>query len=156
MTTRTLDVDLLRAVRNGGKSVWKKKTLPILTCLLLRQNGERLEVVSNDLSTFSRDSVQCSGSAIEYAVPAKPLTDWLRALEPKKKNPGVIELEVIQPANPYPNAGPNLHWDKRSYLQVKAGNIKAKFFGMDAQEFPITNLSRFEGPVDREPIENGA
>lgn len=157
MTTRTMDTELLRVVRNGGKSALKKSTLPVLTCVLVKASGASLEVVSTDLDTVSRDSCTSNGDEFQFAVPYKPLLDWLRAMEPKKKTPVILELEKVTPVNPYPDYG-NYVWDKREYLKVKAGNITAKFYGIDAGEFPDLTpvLSVFDGIVDCEPIVKGA
>lgn len=168
MTTKTFDTDLLRAVRNGGKSVASEKIakrMPVLGCVLVRKSGRKVEIISTDLETVSRDSALAfSGGWFdlptdadmvenwEVCVPTKSLRDWLKVLEPKVKEP--VELELTPEHGRHFNS--SLAVEHRSYLSdtpenliIRAGNITARFKGIMAGQFVCVDhiLSKFDGPV---------
>jgi hypothetical protein len=164
---KVLDTDLLRAVKNGSKSTRSAskhgKDWPVLTGILIRQSNSRLEVISTDLETISRDVAPVAGDMPGIVIPqsnsckgsswtwSNPLSDWLKVMEPSKRKPAILELEVVTPSSAK-GYGPGT----RTYLTIKAGNITAKFFGFSPDEFPYVEktLENQEPTVEREPIEN--
>ena len=78
--------DLLRALSTAGGAVPSKSTLPILECVLFERDGDALRLAATDLeiSIVQRLAVSFEQNGTDakqrIAVPAKRLTDTLRAL----------------------------------------------------------------------------
>ncbi|MEM1115056.1 MAG: DNA polymerase III subunit beta [Bacteroidota bacterium] len=78
--------DLLRALSTAGGAVPSKSTLPILECVLFERDGDALRLAATDLeiSIVQRLAVTFEQNGTDakqrIAVPAKRLTDTLRAL----------------------------------------------------------------------------
>lgn len=78
--------ELLRALSTAGGAVPSKSTLPILECVLFEREGDALRIAATDLeiSIVQRLAVRFEQNGTDakqrIAVPAKRLTDTLRAL----------------------------------------------------------------------------
>lgn len=161
--TRVLDHEFLNAVRLGRQSARRKSPLPILNCVMVKKTAHRIEIISTDLETVSRGLTQTFYSSVDPAyagpdfcvcIPHKPLFDWLRAIDPHKPRKGEdaqqLELEFEQLPAPISHSYKR---DGQAWLKVKAGNTTARFYGIDALEFPyLDGRMPADGPLDRHPL----
>jgi hypothetical protein len=118
-----------------------------LAGVLVQRVNHHIEVISTDLQTVSRGVAPVGGpdaiwgivlpdaqtpqGASEHWRWSSPLADYLKVLEPSKREQ--VELEYVKPAAlPVGMVG-----DVREYLTLKSGRITARFYGLEAQEFPM-------------------
>src|SRR3954452_16009506 len=103
----------LQAVQNVVSS---RTTLPILSNVLLRAEGDRLEFTATDLDVTVSSSVEAKVAKPGAAtVPVKKLFGIVRELQS-----GEIEIEV----------------DDKNVCSVRAGASFYKIHGLAADEFP--------------------
>lgn len=163
MTTRVVAKDLLNAVKVGGASWRRRSHLPVLAGMLIRRNSNKVEVISTDLDTVSRDSAPVANAygpdghfidSEDFAVvvPQKVVKDWIRALEPvkTKKEATMLEVEYRHDPITQPVKGgyvyTGLHAEN---LIIRCGNYRATFYGISAEEFPLLdNRIPAEGKLD--------
>jgi DNA polymerase-3 subunit beta len=103
----------LQAVQNVVSS---RTTLPILSNVLMRTNGDRLELVATDLDVTISCSVEAKVKKQGAStVPVRKLFGIIRELAN-----GDIDLEV----------------DEKNFTHIKAGSSFYKINGLSADEFP--------------------
>lgn len=125
---------LVKGLDTVARAVAGRSTLPVLGCILLAVDGERLRLQATDLST----ALTCwVGAKVEgdgaLAAPAKTLIDVVKAMPDG-------DLEIC-------------FGEKENKIRLQAGRDKAEVKGIDAQEFPIVpradqlSETRLEVPV---------
>jgi DNA polymerase-3 subunit beta len=107
--------NLTKALSNVGRVASSKASLPILSNILLRTDGNRLLVAATNLEIASTHYV---GAKIitpgAITIPARLVSDFVSSL-PK----GTVELKV-----------------KDNHLAISSGNFKSVINGVVADEFP--------------------
>ena len=102
------------------------KSLPVASCFLLdvRDGKVTLFPFRFEERAEHAETIPAIVDGEEWAtcIPAKPFTDWLRVTQnPKKGQPDRIEL-TFDP--------------QVQIVRIRAGNTRAEFKCIDAQEFP--------------------
>lgn len=103
--------------------VEKRQTLPILSNILLRHDGNGLDMTGTDLEVEITARVACKGNAGEITIPARKLFDICRAL------PVDAEIEICR--------------DKEKVL-VRSGKSRFRLLTMPANEFPSIETQQWE------------
>src|SRR6516164_3434502 len=103
----------LQAVQNVGSS---RTTLPILSNVLLRAEGDRLQPTATDLDV----TISC-------------------AVEAKVKKPGASTVPVKRLfgiVRELPNAEIEMEVDEKNFCTIRSGSSFYKIHGLSADEFP--------------------
>lgn len=106
--------------------VEKRQTLPILSNILLRHDGDSLEITGTDLEVEITAHIPCKGNAGEITIPARKLLDICRAL------PMDAEIEIGK--------------DKEKIL-VKSGKSRFRLLTMPANEFPGIETQQWQQSI---------
>jgi DNA polymerase-3 subunit beta len=107
---------ILNGLQTVQNVVSTRTTLPILSNVLLRTNGDRLELVATDLDVTISCSVEAKVKKQGAStVPVRKLFGIIRELQN-----GDIDVEV----------------DEKNFCQIKAGSSFYKINGLGADEFP--------------------
>src|SRR6056297_3015047 len=116
MKLTCLQEKLEKAVNLVQRAVGKNANLPILSNLLLKTDKGRLKIAATDLEigveTWITSKVEKEG---EITIPAQTFSNFISSLPSDK-----VSLEA-----------------KENDLQVQCKKFKARFNGLDPEEFPI-------------------
>ncbi|MDP8207979.1 MAG: DNA polymerase III subunit beta [Candidatus Electryonea clarkiae] len=115
--------DFLETFSRVSPAVPSKSTLPILSNVLLKLEGDLLQLIATDLELSVLTEIKVSGIKDgSIAVPAKKVGDIIRELEG-------MELDFFL--------------DENMHMQIKAGEGEYHVPGISAQDFP--SLPEFTG-----------
>jgi len=70
--------DLIRAVSRCASIASARSPMPVLSCVLVESDGERVTVTSTDMFTATRATVQCATGEASFAVQARDLLERLK------------------------------------------------------------------------------
>ena len=123
--TTVLCTNAYKAASKARKSADKVNSLPITSTMLIRVHDHHLLFTpfAWEERAEKTEAIPARVDGDEWAtcVPAKPFTDWLRVTQVKKWEEDQINLELDP---------------QTQILKIRAGNTRAEFKYIDAQEFP--------------------
>jgi DNA polymerase III, beta subunit len=106
---------LLTAITAVGQVVERRNTIPIMSNLLLRTEGDRLTILASDLDLWSQRTIPCDAKAhLATTVGSDQLKDAIRSLRP-----GAVDLSYAAGA-----------------LTIKQGRSTRKLMTLSADDFP--------------------
>jgi DNA polymerase-3 subunit beta len=120
--------DLLGALQAVAGIVERRHTLPILANVLLKKDGERIELTTSDLEIQVRTTATLGGDAgtLQTTVGARKLIDILRSLP--------TDQTVTLTAN-------------QNKLTLQGGKSRFTLQTLPAEDFPLVNESADFGPA---------
>lgn len=114
-----------RKVKQARKQTYG---LPVLDCIHLYHHEGRFGMTTTNLDKPLTEYIPClwHGETWETCVPARPFIDWLKATQPNKEDKAYHRSERME-----------LDFCPITQtLKITAGNTRAEFKCIDAQEFP--------------------
>ena len=119
---------ILAALQSVAGVVERRQTLPILSNVLLRKQGETLELITSDLEIQIRTSEMLGGenASFQTTVGARKLIDILRSMPADQ----TVTLE-----------------SKDSKLVLKGGKSKFTLQSLPAEDFPLVQEAAHFGPA---------
>lgn len=115
--------DLAREVGAALAAVEKRTTIPILSCVLLSGDGDRLRIAATDLEMLYVSEIQAKGASGEIALPAARLSNYLRVALP-----GTAKITT----------------GENQSATITIGKSKTRIAGLSSMSFP--ELPLIEGP----------
>jgi DNA polymerase-3 subunit beta len=125
---KTQQEQVLAALQSVAGIVERRHTLPILANVLIRKNGQHIELTSSDLEIQIRTQGELGGDNGQFTstVGARKLIDILRSMPTDQ----VVSLESNQ-----------------SKLVLKGGKSRFTLQTLPAEDFPLVQESSQYGPV---------
>ncbi len=137
MKITLLKENLKKAINLVQKTIVQNPTLPILKNILIRKEKNKLILIGTDLELAIKSWLNIkadSDEKIETTIPASAFSSFINNLFEEK-----INLNI-----------------EKSQITIQTQNLKAKFQGLDAQDFPIIpkvkKINKFE--IDAQILKN--
>ena len=115
--------DLLKPLAIVAGVVERRQTLPILSNILLRHDGQGLVLTGTDLEVEISTRITVAGSSGEITVPARKLYDICKALP----NEALIDISL-----------------EKEKVLIKSGKSRFRLLTMPAAEFPAIETAQWE------------
>lgn len=120
-----LATNAYKAAYKVRKAATPVKSLPVSSHILIRGHAGELQMIPFRFEERIENAVTIPArTQADFAtcVPARAFVDWLHAtMNPKKNQPDQIEMTLDA---------------QTQILRIRAGNTRAEFKCIDAQEFP--------------------
>ncbi|MBY4597646.1 DNA polymerase III subunit beta [Ottowia caeni] len=125
---KTTQDKLLAVLQSVSGIVERRHTLPVLANVLLRKNGDQIQLTTSDLEIQIRTTAELGGDEGSFAttVGARKLIDILRTMPADQ----VVSLETNQ-----------------SKLTLKGGKSKFTLQSLPAEDFPLVQEAPSFGPA---------